>query len=102
MPSGEGDAVTITIQGKQYRIGADPEAADAIRAHAAMIDANAEELAEEFGEMPKGYLIVVASILAMDQIASRYQNCRTVVDEAAEYVNDLTERVRRIAERFQA
>ncbi|QKV20438.1 cell division protein ZapA [Oricola thermophila] len=108
--------VTVTIDGKMYRMACDPGQEEHLQELAARFDQYVRHLKESFGEIGDQRITVMAGIMVMDELAetekrikgleSEIESLRRTRDEALERADNidaqLMERLSSVAEKIEA
>lgn len=108
--------VTVTIDGKMYRMACDPGQEEHLQELAARFDQYVRHLKESFGEIGDQRITVMAGIMVMDELAetekrikgleSEIESLRRTRDEALERADNidaqLMERLSAVAEKIEA
>jgi len=105
-PSSNGSQreVTVTVNGRAYKVACPPGEEDRLRALGASLDRRVTELAKSFGQVGEGQLLVVAGLLLadeLDELTQRTASREPEEDRAAQLIESLALRVERLAAQLE-
>jgi cell division protein ZapA len=75
--------VTVTINGRQYRMACEDGQEDHLTRLAADLDQRVEQLRGSFGEIGDNRLVVMAALMTGDELSEAMQRIRKVEEELA-------------------
>jgi cell division protein ZapA len=96
--------VTVTVNGRPYKVACSPEEEERLRSLAAALDRRVTELAKSFGQVGEGQLLVVAGLLLADELDEAQQRATRKDPEeerAAQLIEGLALRVERLAAQLE-
>jgi len=94
--------VTITVNGRDHRIGCDDGEEDRVRELAAIVDERATALAKQIGPSSDSRLLLMTAILMADDIASaRTGKGNAVAETPAKPSQEDTARIAELANRLE-
>lgn len=96
--------VTVTVNGRPYKVACQPGEEDRLRALAASLDRRVTELAKSFGQVGEGQLLVVAGLLLadeLDELKQRTARREPDEDRAAQLIESLASRVEKLAAQLE-
>jgi cell division protein ZapA len=96
--------VTVTINGRPYKVACSAEEEERLRGLAGALDRKVSDLAKSFGQVGEGQLLVVAGLLLADELDElKQKNGRSGPDEdrAAEIIEGIAGRVEKLAEQLE-
>jgi cell division protein ZapA len=92
--------VTVTVNGRPYKVACSPEEEDRLRSLAAALDRRVSELAKSFGQVGEGQLLVVAGLLLADELDEAKRK-DPEEERAAQLIEGLALRVERLAAQLE-
>ena len=96
--------VTLTVNGRAYKVACSPGEEDRLRTLAAALDLRVTELAKSFGQVGEGQLLVVAGLLLadeLDELKQRVGSKDPDEERAAQLIEGLALRVERLAAQLE-
>ena len=96
--------VTVTVNGRPYKVACSPEEESRLKALAASLDRRVSELAKSFGQVGEGQLLVVAGLLLadeLDELKQRVARKDPEEDRAAQIIETLALRVEKLAAQLE-
>ena len=95
--------VTLTVNGRAYKVACSPGEEDRLRTLAEALDRRVSELAKSFGQVGEGQLLVVAGLLLVDELDELKQRSRKEPEEerAAQLIESLALRVEKLAAQLE-
>jgi cell division protein ZapA len=96
--------VTVTVNGRPYKVACSPEEEERLKQLAAALDRRVTELTKSFGQVGEGQLLVVAGLLLVDELDELKQRAAGKdpdEERAAQLVESLAMRVERLAAQLE-
>jgi cell division protein ZapA len=96
--------VTVTINGRPYKVACSSEEEERLRGLAASLDRRVSDLAKSFGQVGEGQLLVIAGLLLADELDELKQKAargHADEDRAAQIIEGLAGRVEKLAAQLE-